>query len=167
MYDYDYIGGSSNNIGSAAAGSVIWGIIAAVLAVVGGILVYFLFIKKDNKGLSKKLVTLKELLDFKIMIIEPILKVLYLIGTIYVILFSFSFIGQSFLLFLIVLILGPIIIRLVYEGFLIMIMIWKNTKEIATKKIILSGYFFSSGCFIIIKLSATSSSALPIFFLET
>lgn len=78
MYDYDYIGGSSNNLGSAAAGSVIWGIIAAVLAVVGGILVYFLFIKKDNKGLNKKLVTLKELLDFRIMIIEPILKVLYL-----------------------------------------------------------------------------------------
>lgn len=166
MYDYDYIGGSSNNIGSAAAGSVIWGIIAAVLAVVGGILVYFLFIKKDNKGLSKKLVTLKELLDFRIMIIEPILKVLYLIGTIYVILFSFSFIGQSFLLFLIVLILGPIIIRLVYEGFLIMIMIWKNTKEIAQKNNPF-GLFFSSGCFIIIKLSATSSSALPIFFLET
>lgn len=134
MYDYDYIGGSSNNLGSAVAGSVIWGIIAAVLAVVGGILVYFLFIKKDNKGLNKKLVTLKELLDFRIMIIEPILKVLYLIGTIYIILFSFSFIGQSFLLFLIVLILGPIIIRLVYEGFLIMIMIWKNTKEIAQKK---------------------------------
>ena len=134
MYDYDYIGGSSNNLGSAAAGSVIWGIIAAVLAVVGGILVYFLFIKKDNTGLSKKLVALKELLDFRIMIIEPILKVLYLIGTIYIILFSFSFIGQSFLLFLVVLILGPIIIRLVYEGFLIMIMIWKNTKEIAQKK---------------------------------
>lgn len=142
MYDYDYIGGSSNNLGSAAAGSVIWGIIAAVLAVVGGILVYFLFIKKDNKGLNKKLVTLKELLDFRIMIIEPILKVLYLIGTIYVILFSFSFIGQSFLLFLIVLILGPITIRLVYEGFLIMIMIWKNTKEIAQKNNPFGLFFF-------------------------
>ena len=136
MYDYDYIGGSSNNIGSATitSGAVIWIIVAAILAIVGGILTYFLFIKKDNKGLNKKLVTLKELLDFRIMIIEPILKVLYLIGTIYVILFSFSFIGQSFLLFLIVLILGPITIRLVYEGFLIMIMIWKNTKEIAQKK---------------------------------
>lgn len=132
MYNYDYINSPSNT--AALAGSAIWGIIASVLAVIGGILVYFLFIKKDNKGLSKKLVTLKELLDFRIMIIEPILKVLYLIGTIYIILFSFSFIGQSFLLFLVVLILGPIIIRLVYEGFLIMIMIWKNTKEIAQKK---------------------------------
>ena len=116
-------------ITAALAGSAIWGIIASVLAVIGGILVYFLFIKKDNKGLSKKLVTLKELLDFRIMIIEPILKVLYLIGTIYVILVSFSFISVSFLLFLVILILGPIVIRLVYEGFLIMIMIWKNTKE--------------------------------------
>ena len=132
MYNYDYINSPSNT--AALAGSAIWGIIASVLAVIGGILVYFLFIKKYNKGLSKKLVTLKELLDFKIMIIEPILKVLYLIGTIYVILVSFSFISVSFLLFLVILILGPIVIRLVYEGFLIMIMIWKNTKEIAQKK---------------------------------
>ena len=132
MYNYDYINSPSNT--AALAGSAIWGIIASVLAVIGGILVYFLFIKKDNKGLSKKLVTLKELLDFIIMIIEPILKVLYLIGTIYVILVSFSFISVSFLLFLVILILGPIVIRLVYEGFLIMIMIWKNTKEIAQKK---------------------------------
>ncbi len=136
MYDYDYIGGSSNNIGSATitSGAVIWIIVAAILAIVGGILTYFLFIKKDNKGLSKKLVTLKELLDFRIMIIEPILKVLYLIGTIYVILVSFAFIEISFWKFIATLIFGPIIIRLVYEGFLIMIMIWKNTKEIAQKK---------------------------------
>ena len=132
MYNYDYINSPSNT--AALEGSAIWGIIASVLAVIGGILVYFLFIKKDNKGLSKKLVTLKELLDFRIMIIEPILKVLYLIGTIYVILVSFSFISVSFLLFLVILILGPIVIRLVYEGFQIMIMIWKNTKEIAQKK---------------------------------
>lgn len=140
MYNYDYINSPSNT--AALAGSAIWGIIASVLAVIGGILVYFLFIKKDNKGLSKKLVTLKELLDFRIMIIEPILKVLYLIGTIYVILVSFSFISVSFLLFLVILILGPIVIRLVYEGFLIMIMIWKNTKEIAQKKIIRNWIIF-------------------------
>ena len=57
MYNYDYINSPSNT--AALAGSAIWGIIASVLAVIGGILVYFLFIKKDNKGLSKKLVTLK------------------------------------------------------------------------------------------------------------
>ena len=68
------------------------------------------------------------------MIIEPILKILYLIFTLYIILYSFTFIGTSFLLFLVVLILGPIIIRLIYEGSLIIIMIWKNTKEIAQKK---------------------------------
>ena len=138
MYNYDYINSPSNT--AALAGSAIWGIIASVLAVIGGILVYFLFIKKDNKGLSKKLVTLKELLDFRIMIIEPILKVLYLIGTIYVILVSFSFISVSFLLFLVILILGPIVIRLVYEGFLIMIMIWK--KRNSTKKIIRNWIIF-------------------------
>lgn len=133
MYNYDYIN-SPSNTATITSGAVIWIIVAAILAIVGGILVYFLFIKKDNKGLSKKLVTLKELLDFRIMIIEPILKVLYLIGTIYVILVSFAFIEISFWKFIATLILGPIVIRLVYEGFLIMIMIWKNTKEIAQKK---------------------------------
>lgn len=53
MYNYDYINSPSNT--AALAGSAIWGIIASVLAVIGGILVYFLFIKKDNKGLSKNL----------------------------------------------------------------------------------------------------------------
>ena len=136
MYDYDYIGGSSNNLGSAVAGSVIWGIIAAVLAVVGGILVYFLFIKKDCKTNNKFVKWLKEVLQFKVMFVEIILKVVYLIATIYVILLSFSFIGTSFFVFLSMLLFGPIAIRLIFEQLLMFIMVWKNTSEIAknTKK---------------------------------
>ena len=131
MYNYDYSYLTEPKI----TGATVWGIIALVLAIVGGIAAYFLFVKKDdNKGLNKKLIKLKDLLSFKIMIVEPILKILYLIFTLYIILYSFTFIGTSFLLFLVVLILGPIIIRLIYEGSLIIIMIWKNTKEIAQKK---------------------------------
>lgn len=131
MYNYDYSYLTEPKI----AGATVWGIIALVLAIVGGIVAYFLFVKKDdNKGLNKKLIKLKDLLNFKIMIIEPILKILYLIFTLYIILYSFTFIGTSFLLFLVVLIVGPITIRLIYEGSLIIIMIWKNTKEIAQKK---------------------------------
>ena len=65
------------------------------------------------------------------MLIEPILKVLYLISTIFVILISFNFIAVNFLSFILTLILGPVVIRIAYEGMLILVMIWKNTKTIS------------------------------------
>ena len=55
----------------------------------------------------------------------------YLIITIFVILVSFSFIAVNFLTFLLVLIFGPIIVRIIYEASMMLIMIWKNTKIIA------------------------------------
>ncbi len=125
-YDYDSI----DRVVETGQAMAVWTIVALILAIVGGILVYFLFIK-GNQKLSKGLKTLKDLLDFKIMLIEPILKILYLIVTIFIILFSFNFIAVNFLVFLLFLILGPVVVRLIYEGSLILIMIWKNTKIIS------------------------------------
>ena len=125
MY-YNYYNDSVN----AVAGTVIWTIIALILAIIGGVLVYFLFIKgnlKLNPGLKK----LRDVLDFRVMLIEPMLKILYLIGTIFIILFSFSFITVNFLTFILMLLLGPVLIRLAYEASLILVMIWKNTKIIS------------------------------------
>ena len=125
MY-YNYYNDSVN----AIAGIVIWTIIALILAIIGGVLVYFLFIKgnlKLNPGLKK----LRDVLDFRVMLIEPMLKILYLIGTIFIILFSFSFITVNFLTFILMLLLGPVLIRLAYEASLILVMIWKNTKIIS------------------------------------
>ena len=125
MY-YNYYNDSVN----AIAGTVIWTIIALILAIIGGVLVYFLFIKgnlKLNPGLKK----LRDVLDFRVMLIEPMLKILYLIGTIFIILFSFSFITVNFLTFILMLLLGPVLIRLLYEASLILVMIWKNTKIIS------------------------------------
>lgn len=92
-------------------------------------MIYFMFVK-DNKPVSEKLQKLKDLLDFKTMLIEPILKIVYIIATVFIILFSFGLISLNFVSFLMVLILGPIAIRIVYELMMINIMIWKNTKEI-------------------------------------
>lgn len=125
MY-YNYYNDSVN----AIAGTVIWTIIALILAIIGGVLVYFLFIRgnlKLNPGLKK----LRDVLDFRVMLIEPMLKILYLIGTIFIILFSFSFITVNFLTFILMLLLGPVLIRLAYEASLILVMIWKNTKIIS------------------------------------
>lgn len=148
MSDYEEALQMLNSLNSTSSGSSayataqgvgIWGIISLILAIVGGILVYFLFIKSKNPVKGKFANWLKDFLSFKIMWIEAIIKVAYYIATIFIILISFSYLalgGSGFLLFLLTLILGPIIIRLIYEAGIMFIMIWRNTKEIAdnTKK---------------------------------
>lgn len=113
------------------AGAGIWTIIAAILAVVGGILVYFLFVKAKQEPKGKFLQWLKRFLDFKIMWIEVIMKILYYIATIFVVLFSFALISTSFVAFILTLVLGPIMVRLAYEMMVMFIMIWSNTRDIA------------------------------------
>ena len=114
----------------------IWGVIAFILAIIGGLLVYFLFVNAKTTPKNKFLIWLKDFLAFKTMWIEAIAKVLYYISTIYLILFSFALISTSFLSFILTLVLGPIIIRILYEVFVMFIMIWRNTADIAknTKK---------------------------------
>lgn len=138
--------GSSYTVSSAignAAGAGIWMIIASILAIIGGILVYFLFVKSKETPKGKFGKWLKEFLSFRIMWIEPILKVVYYIATIFTILFSFTFFGLmgtlgvgAFLMFLLTLVLGPVLVRVFYEMTMMFIMIWRNTKDIAdnTKK---------------------------------
>ena len=129
MQDYEYLIGETTNTANKIAGTAIWTVIAFVIAIATGIMIYFMFVK-DNKPVSKNLQKLKDLLDFKTMLIEPILKIAYIIATVFVILFSFGLISINFVSFLMALILGPIGIRIVYELMMINIMIWKNTKEI-------------------------------------
>ena len=135
MGNYNDLLSQANRVQSTANGILIWTIISVILAIVGGILVYFLFVK-NKATFSAKLEKLREILDFKKMYIETLLKISYYILTIYVVLGSFSLVSISFVSFLLQLILGPVVIRIIYEASLIGIEIWKNTREIAknTKK---------------------------------
>ena len=117
----------------SVAYAAMWTVVSLVIAIIGGVLVYFLFIKGKDLKLSDGLKKFRDLLDFKIMLIEPILKILYLVFTIFVILTSFNLITTNFLAFLLMLILGPVIIRIIYEASLMLVMIWKNTKVIDDK----------------------------------
>ena len=129
MYDYNYM----TNTTSSIQGSIVWFIIAAVLAVIGGIVIYLLFVRTDKKEDNKYLAWFKDFANFKKMLIEPILKVTYLILAIFITLYSFGLIGVSFVAFLLTLTLGNILLRLAYETTLILLMIWKNTTEINKK----------------------------------
>ena len=115
----------------SVAYTAMWTVVSLILAIIGGILVYFLFIKGKDLKLSAGLQKLRDLLDFKIMLIEPILKILYLVITLFIMLSSFSLITVNFLGFLLMFILGPIVVRIIYEASLMFLMIWKNTKIIA------------------------------------
>ena len=114
----------------------VWGIISIILAIIGGILLYFLFVKAKQEPKNKFVKWLKDFFSFKVMWIEPIMKVAYYIATIFCILGSFSLISYSFVAFILTFILGPIFIRLLYEAFMMFIMVWHNTQDIAdnTKK---------------------------------
>lgn len=132
---YDYYG--YDGLGSSAVansvGVVVWVIIALIAALVGCFLVYFMFVKKNGDLKNKKLEWLRSFLRFDKMLIEPILKICYIFGAIFTTLAPFAFLAEGFLGFLICLatiIFGNILLRLIYEGSLIMIMIWKNSREI-------------------------------------
>ncbi len=117
----------------AAIGHDVWITVAFVLAVLTAVGGYFFFVKPTRKYPQKIVTWLREFLNFNEMLIEPILKITYIFVTVYVVLTSFSLISYSFLSFLEYLVLGVLMVRVSYEAIMILISIWKNTKEINKK----------------------------------
>ena len=120
-------------IDGGTTGAAVWTIVSLVLALVGGIVIYFLFFKPDKKMPNKYLEWLKEFFNFKTMLIEDIVKISYLVLAIFITLVSFELITESFVAFLLTLILGNLLLRVAFELSLVAIMIWKNTNEINKK----------------------------------
>lgn len=110
-----------------------WMVIALVLALVGGILAYFLFVTKKNTSKSPFVVWLHEFLNFKRYFIGAILKVCYLCSAIFITLGSFGLIRTSVGAFFGMLIFGNIIARISYELMLMFITLVENSTEINKK----------------------------------
>ncbi len=112
----------------------VWGIVSFLVALCAGIVLYFTFLNPKNaenyNGFTKKLYNF---LSFKVMSLESILKICYLVFAIYITISSFSFISTSFIQFLLVLFIGNIMIRLIFEGCLLILMIHKELVEINKK----------------------------------
>ena len=117
----------------ANSGSSVWTIIALVLAICGAIVGYFLFIKPEKSYPNKFVNWLRGFLNFQEMLIEPILKVTYAFMLIFITLTSFNIISYSFPAFLLYLIGFNLLIRVIYEASMMMVGVWKNTKEINKK----------------------------------
>ena len=127
---YDY--GVTNPIGFNS--SSVWIIISLVVAIIGGICLYFTVFSDKNEGKYQGFMSkLYDYVKFKKMYITVILKVSYLVFAIYLTLVSFTAISTSFLAFLLILIFGNLILRLVYEFSLVLLSIQENVSEINKK----------------------------------
>lgn len=116
------------------AASGIWTIVSVILAVIGGIVLYFTFLSKKNEGkFTGFLGWMYDFLTFKKMMIENVLKILYIIVALFVTLSSFGLISISFLAFLLTLVIGNVLTRVIYELLLVKLVICKNTTEINKK----------------------------------
>ena len=124
--------------------------IGAILAVVATVLAY-IFIIPENKreGLNKFLKWVHDVCNFKLLYIEHILKALYILETAFCLiagfLMLFSVIDAYFFTVyigwvgLIVMIVGPIITRLIYEALMLAVLHLKATREINDKLVIQPG----------------------------
>ncbi len=110
----------------------IWAIISVILALAGGIIIYFTLLRKNNK-LSGVLGKICDFLTFKTLLIKEILKISYVTIALFITLYSFCFITKDIIYFFKFLIGGNIFLRLAYELIVIIIKINKNTTEINEK----------------------------------
>ena len=124
MYSYGYYHGPNPMVT----------VILFLIALVGGVCAYLMFVKSDEEPKDSRLLKLKEFLSFKKMIIEELLKATYVIFALFVTLYSFQIMfGTSFITGLMMLILLNILLRISYEASLIVLLIWRNTSDINKK----------------------------------
>ena len=125
--------GGASNMSGIPANVIVWIVIAAI-ALIGGLVLYFTFLSKRNEGKFKGFLGWAyEFFNFKKFTIEAILKITYLILAIFITLSSFTIIPSSPVGFLLMLIVGNLVLRIVYEFSLVMLVICRNTIEINNK----------------------------------
>lgn len=116
------VGASSNN------SWMMW------VALIAAIVIFFFFLAKKNEGkFTGVLGWIYEYLSFDKMLAEALLKITYIFLAIWITLESFTMIGISFLLFLLYLVGGNVLIRVIYEISIVLLKVCRNTTEINKK----------------------------------
>ena len=128
----------------------VWGIISVILgiiiAIVGTVVSFILIVPdKRRNSLPGFLKFLHDLFNFKFLTIEKIMQAFYIFSTIYVVIYGFlslftftknAWTGETtwvgWIGFL-MMILGPVFIRLAYELLMMFIIVVKNTNQINNK----------------------------------
>ncbi len=114
--------------------SNVWTIVSFLVAICGGIIIYFTFLNPNNaKNYTGTTEKIYNFLTFKTMSLETILKICYLVLSLFITITSFSLISTSFVAFIVYLIVGNIIVRLIFEGALLIVMIYRKLNDINDK----------------------------------
>lgn len=115
-------------------------VISALVSIICSILVWVLVMpEKKRPTLNKFFTFVADVFNFRSLLIEKILKFTYLLFTLFVILFGFlAFVvnigeARTALIGLLVMILGPIALRLIYELSIMAVLLVKNVIEINNK----------------------------------
>lgn len=112
----------------------IWYVVSIVLAIIGGIALYFtVFAKSNEKKYTGFMKWLYDFITFKKMMLESLLKIIYIVIALYITLSSLALISVSFVGFLVQIIFGNILARIIFEFSLVLLTICKNTTELNDK----------------------------------
>lgn len=133
MYGYDPYGYNSyNSHGYSGIWQIILGIICALVVTI--LLYIFVFPESRKDYLGDFLLFVRNFFDMKYLLIEKILKFFYVFSTIFIICYGvFLLFGDTLFLGLVFLALGPVVQRIVYEIYMLGVLLVKNTMEINKK----------------------------------
>ena len=138
--------GSSGSSSSDFSGAI--SILALVLAIAATVLAFIFILSKKGRASQNPFVKfLVNVCDFRSLIIEKILKALYIFSTAFTILYGFLGIfdfgsynyGEKLLTSLLTMILGPIVVRILYELIMLAVLAVKNIIQINNKLSKISG----------------------------
>jgi hypothetical protein len=113
-----------------------------ILGLAGGLVAFFTFLSKRNENtFSGFLRKLYDFLNFKTLLAETLLRILYLVCACIVTLSAFATLfqlagygfGSALLAFILILVVGNAILRLLYEFLLVQLIICRNSTEINAK----------------------------------
>lgn len=118
--------------GMAATVEVAIGVIAAIVLSI--LICIFILPEKRRENLSPFFLWLHDQVNFRVLWIEKILKVLYIIATMFCVCIGFFLLfGVTFFLGILLIVFGIFITRITYEFLLLQILILKNTRQINEK----------------------------------
>lgn len=112
-------------------------IISVAIAMICAILCFvFVIPEKRRAQLNGFMRYLADIFNFKSLLLEKILKFVYIFSTVYIILLGFFILisaeGENFI-GLLIMILAPIVLRLAYEPLMMFIVLVKNSSDINNK----------------------------------
>ena len=131
---FDTLGGGYGGYGGGYGATLIGMALSIILALAGGIILHFTFLSPKNEGKYTGFVGwLYDFLNFKKLMLESLLRILYLIVTVYFICAGFSLLFSSFLGGITFMVVGLVLTRIGYEFILLTILLYRNTADINKK----------------------------------